>query len=83
MDGALGRGIEPGVVIEGSTIGPNVTIEAGSEVRGSTIASSILGRNVRVVNATVRDSLVGDGQAVEGRTMERMVLAAGELAPAR
>jgi glucose-1-phosphate thymidylyltransferase len=75
--------IEPGVVIEGSTIGPNVTIEAGSEVRGSTIASSILGQKVRVVNATVRDSLVGDGQVVEGRTMAKMVLAAGELAPAR
>ena len=75
--------IEEGVVIRNSTIGPNVTIEAGSEVRGSTIANSILGRKVRVVDATVQGTVVGDDQVIEGRTVLGSVLAGGELAAAR
>lgn len=75
--------IEDGVTLRDATIGPNVTIEAGSEVRDSTIEDSILGKNVRVIRATVRGSLVGDGQVIEGKTVERSVLDAGELAAAR
>src|SRR6059036_2025005 len=75
--------IEDGVTIHDATVGPNVSIEAGSYVTESTIANSILGRNVRVVRGTVRDSLVGDDQVIEGKTLERSVLDAGELAPAK
>lgn len=75
--------IEDGVRLRDVTIGPNVTIEAGTEVRESTIEDSILGKNVRVVRATVRGSLVGDGQVIEGKTVERSVMDAGELAAAR
>ena len=46
--------IADGVTLRDATIGPNVTIEAGSEVRDSTIENSILGKNVRVIRATVR-----------------------------
>jgi glucose-1-phosphate thymidylyltransferase len=74
--------IEDGVTLRDATIGPNVTIEAGSEVRDSTIEDSILGRNVRVIRATVRGSVVGDGQVIEGRSVVRSVLDAGEAAPA-
>jgi ADP-glucose pyrophosphorylase len=65
------------------TVGPNVSIERGSVVSDSTIANSILGRNVRVVRATVRGSLVGDDQRIEGKTVQQSVLDAGELTPAR
>jgi glucose-1-phosphate thymidylyltransferase len=75
--------IEEGVTLCDATIGPNVTIEAGSAVRDSTIEDSILGKNVQVTRATVRGSLVGDGQVIEGRTIERCVFDAGELAAAR
>lgn len=75
--------IEDGVTLRDATIGPNVTIEAGSEVRDSTIEDSILGRNVRVTRATVRGSLVGDGQVIEDRSVIGSVLDAGELAAAR
>jgi len=75
--------VEEGVTLHDVTIGPNVAIEAGSYVTESTIANSILGRNVRVVRGVVRDSLVGDDQLVEGKTVERSVLDAGELAPAQ
>jgi len=71
--------IEDSVTLSDATIGPNVTLEAGCEVRESTIEHSILGRNVRVVRATVRESLVGDDQVIEGRTVVRSVLDRGEL----
>ena len=75
--------IEDGVTLRAATIGPNVTIESGSEVRDSTIENSILGRNVRVIRATVRGSVVGDSQVIEDRSVDGYVLDAGELAPAR
>ncbi|HEV2749800.1 MAG TPA: sugar phosphate nucleotidyltransferase [Gemmatimonadales bacterium] len=75
--------IEDGVTMHDVTVGPNVSIEQGGFIAESTIANSILGRNVRVVRATVRDSLVGDDQKIEGKTVEQSVLDAGELAAAR
>jgi len=76
--------VEDGVTLHQATIGPNVSIEAGSEVRDSTIENSILGRRVRVVGgATVRGSLVGDDQVIDGKVIADSVLDAGELAPAR
>jgi glucose-1-phosphate thymidylyltransferase len=75
--------IEDGVTMHDATVGPNVSIERGSFVAESTVANSILGRDVRVVRATVRDSLVGDGQTIEGKTITSSVLDAGELAAAR
>jgi len=74
--------IEDGVTIHDATVGPNVSLEAGSYVTESTIANSVLGKNVRVVRSTVRDSLVGDDQVIEGKTVERSVLDGGALAPA-
>jgi len=74
--------IEDGVTIHDATVGPNVSIEAGSFVAESTIANSILGRNVRVVRGIIKDSLVGDDQKIEGKTIERSVLDAGTLAAA-
>ena len=75
--------IEDGVTIHDATVGPNVSIEAGSIVAESTIANSILGRNVRVVRGTVKDSLVGDDQKIEGKTLQQSVMDAGEVAPAK
>ena len=74
--------IEDGVEIRNSTVGPNVSLETGSRVTDSTIANSILGKNVRVVGSTVRDSVVGDDQLIEGKTIQASVLDAGELARA-
>ena len=75
--------IEDGVEIRGSTVGPNVSLEAGSRVTDSTIVNSILGKNVRVVRSTVRDSVIGDDQVIEGKTVTASVLDAGELAAAK
>ena len=75
--------IEDGVTMHDAVVGPNVSIERGSVVAESTIANAILGRNVRVVRATVRDSLVGDDQTIEGKTIISSVLDRGELAAAK
>jgi glucose-1-phosphate thymidylyltransferase len=75
--------IEDGVTIHDATVGPNVSIEAGSSVAESTIANSILGRNVRVVRSTVKDSLVGDDEKLEDKVLQQSVMDAGEIAPAR
>ncbi len=71
------------MTIHDATVGPNVSIEAGSFVADSTIVNSILGRNVRVVRGTVKDSLVGDDQKIEGAVLQQSVMDAGEVAPAR
>ena len=75
--------IEDGVTIHDATVGPNVSIEAGSFVAESTIANSILGRNVRVVRGTVQDSLVGDDQKIEDKVLQQSVMDAGEIALAK
>jgi glucose-1-phosphate thymidylyltransferase len=75
--------IEDGVTMHDATVGPNVSIEAGSYVTESTIANSILGRGVRVVGSTVRDSVVGDEQVIEGKIVAASVLDGGELAAAK
>ena len=75
--------IEDGVTLEKSTIGPNVSIEFGSKIVGSTIANSILGKGVQVHNAKVLGSVIGDKQVIDGRDVKDAVMDAGELAPAR
>lgn len=87
---ATGRGctihepvrIEEGVTLEDSVIGPNVTIESGTTVQGSTVRDAIIGRNARLVRATVTDALVGEGEVIEAREVSGAVLDAGVLAPA-
>jgi glucose-1-phosphate thymidylyltransferase len=75
--------IEDGVTLAGATIGPNVAIETGSKIAGSTVTNSILGRGVQLKNATVRGSVIGDEQVIEGKEVKDSVMDAGELAPAR
>lgn len=75
--------IEPGVTLKDCTIGPNVTIEAGSRVEGSTVEHSLLGRDVRLVHAQVKRSVIGDAQVIENRSVSDSVMDAGELALAK
>ena len=75
--------IEDGVILKDSTIGPNVSLEAGSTVEGSTIANSILGKGVKVKKAKVQGSVIGDQQVIDGKEMKDSVMDAGEIAAAR
>jgi len=75
--------VEPGVVLRDATVGPNVTIEAGSVIERSTLAHAILGRNVRVRDAAIERSVIGDDQVVESRRLADSVMDAGEVAQAK
>ena len=75
--------IEDGVTLKDSTIGPNVTVEAGSTIVGSTVSNSILGKGVQVKSATVTGSVIGDKQVIDVKQIRDSVMDAGEVAAAR
>ena len=58
--------IEDNVTLKGSTVGPNVSIGAGSVLENSTVSHSIVGTGARIVRSTIRNSLVGDDAVLEG-----------------
>ena len=58
--------IEDDVRIEQSTIGPNVTIEAGSRIAGSRLAHTIAGRNCAITGADLAHAMLGNDVIIEG-----------------
>src|SRR5256886_8939193 len=75
--------IEEGVTIHDATIGPNVSIEAGSFVAPSTIAKNILGRDVPGGRGAGKESLVGDEQKIGGKGIQQRGMGARGRAPAK
>ncbi len=71
--------IEDGVTLSKSTIGPNVTIGAGSNIDGSTLTDTIIGRKSKVKGATLRNSLIGDDVTIEGLRGELTVADHSEI----
>lgn len=59
--------VGPGARVVDSVVGPNVSIEAEAEVRGSVVRDSILFAHARVEEAVLVDSLVGQYARVHGR----------------
>jgi glucose-1-phosphate thymidylyltransferase len=57
--------IEDGVTVRRSTIGPNVSISAGSVIEDSKVRDSIVGSKAKIAHSTVHDSLVGDDVAID------------------
>ena len=58
--------IEDGVTIADSLVGPNVSISAGTTVRGSTLRDSVIGRGSTILNSQLSKSLVGDAVTIDG-----------------
>ena len=58
--------IEDGVKIEGSEIGPNVSLEQGTKVTGSRLKNTIVGRNAKLSRVVLDGSLLGNGVLVDG-----------------
>ena len=58
--------IEDGVTIERSTIGPNVSIEAGTHISDSTIRNTIIGRDARIATSVLEGALLGNRVKVTG-----------------
>lgn len=60
--------IEDGVAIERSTIGPNVSVEAGTKISDSTVANAIVGRGATLRKVRLDGALIGNEVLVEGLT---------------
>ncbi|HEU4643462.1 MAG TPA: sugar phosphate nucleotidyltransferase [Gemmatimonadaceae bacterium] len=58
--------IEEGVVLRNSTVGPNVSIGAGTVVEGSEIRDAVVGRNARIKGSKLHASMIGNDVVVEG-----------------
>ncbi|MFL5582089.1 MAG: sugar phosphate nucleotidyltransferase [Gemmatimonadaceae bacterium] len=58
--------IEDGATVKDSTVGPNVSIGAGTVVEGSTLTHTIVGAKSKIRGATLTNSLVGDEVVLEG-----------------
>ncbi len=58
--------VEERVVLEGSTIGSSVTIEAGARIVNSSIRNCIIGPGAVIENSVLRNSLVGGYSIIRG-----------------
>jgi len=58
--------IEDGVTLKGSTIGPNVSVSAGSTIEDSQLRDTIVGAKSQVRRSALMNSMVGDEAIVEG-----------------
>ncbi len=58
--------VEDGVTITNSTVGPNVSISAGTVVDGSEVRDAVIGARSRLVGCRLHDALVGDDVKLTG-----------------
>jgi glucose-1-phosphate thymidylyltransferase len=58
--------IEDGVTITASTIGPNVSIGAGSKVDSSELRDTIIGNGATVMGSHLSGSMIGDAAVIDG-----------------
>lgn len=58
--------IEDGCTIEHATLGPNVSLGAGSTVRHSTIANAVIGERATIERAALHNAFLGDRVVVHG-----------------
>ncbi len=58
--------IEDDVIIERSTVGPNVSIEAGTVIRDSTVTDAIIGKRCRIEHSRLDGAMLGDDVVMVG-----------------
>ena len=58
--------IEDGVTLRDCTVGPNVSLGAGSVVERSELRDTVVGAKATIRDSTLANSLVGDGVVLEG-----------------
>jgi glucose-1-phosphate thymidylyltransferase len=75
--------VADGVTLTDCVVGPNVTLDAGVTIRGSTVRHAIVGARARIAGTTVEHCLVGDDAVIERQELRSMVVARDEAAPSR
>lgn len=58
--------IEDGCTLENATIGPNVSLSAGSTIRGGSVRDAVIGAGTTLVDCAIHDALIGDRVVLEG-----------------
>ncbi|MCB9182498.1 MAG: NTP transferase domain-containing protein [Flavobacteriales bacterium] len=58
------------VTITNSVVGPNVSVEKGASISGSVVRDSILRGSVRVQDAVIANSMIGERAVVKGHAMD-------------
>jgi glucose-1-phosphate thymidylyltransferase len=58
--------VEDDVTLSASTIGPNVSIGAGSRIEGSELRDTIVGTGTTVSNSALNGSMIGDAAVIDG-----------------
>ena len=58
--------IEDGVTVRRSTVGPNVSVSAGTVIEDSTVRDAIIGAKSKILRSQLHDSLIGDEVVIEG-----------------
>lgn len=58
--------IEDGVTVTDSTVGPNVSLAAGTVVANSELRDTIVGARARVTRCRLHDSMLGDNVTLDG-----------------
>jgi glucose-1-phosphate thymidylyltransferase len=71
--------IEPGVVIQQSTVGPNVSVEADTVIRDSSVRDAIIGARCRIERSRLANAMLGDDVIVEGFSGSLSVGSHGEV----
>jgi glucose-1-phosphate thymidylyltransferase len=59
--------IDPSAVIVASDVGPHVSVGAGARIENSVVSNSIVASGSEVVDANIKDSLVGANAVVKNR----------------
>src|SRR5262249_38333398 len=58
--------VEADVTLHASTIGPNVSIAAGSTIQNSKLSDTIVGAGSTVCDSSLSGSIIGDAAVVQG-----------------
>jgi glucose-1-phosphate thymidylyltransferase len=58
------------VVLQNSVVGPNVSIEAGAVVVNSVVRNSIVRPGVKVTDAVIDNSMLGERAVVSGKALD-------------
>jgi len=58
--------VEDGVMLEGSTVGSNVTIEEGARIVNSSVRNCIIGPGTVIESSVLRDSIIGGYSTIRG-----------------
>ena len=53
-------------MLEGSTLGSNVTVEAGARIVNSSLRSCIIGPGAVIESSVIRNSIIGGHSSVSG-----------------